>query len=401
MDEGKTKVALTGDVALELVAPYFRQAGYEVHGPDSPPLEEFAPDFIYDVTSHDAVLETEVPGFYDKRMSALAGCPYSVDGIRAIVDEFGWETVRSSRKALAVDADGTLWRGTLSEDGPDALAPFEDFQKALRELGEKGVPLVLLSKNDPFKIDWFTVCRANWRPKPDNLLEVCGEMNLSPDAFAFVDDSASERAEMSERLPDVAIAPFFGWDPAGSGQRQLARRLGEYFFADAGRTEEDLLRVRDYSANSLRKAFGGYLAGLGLWVKPSRAADGDLDRLAQMAAKTNQFNATTIRRTRAEFAALASSPEHAVFVFRAGDRFGEQGLVCYIVADLAARRITDFVMSCRAMGRTLEHFAANWVAKELGYAPDIDFRETERNAPFAEFLSKFRPGAKTFYSEAV
>ena len=113
----KVKVALTGDVALELVAQYFRVAGYDVHGPDSPPLAEFAPDFIYDVTSHDAVLSSEVPGFYDERMRRLAGCPYSADGLRAIVDEFCWETLRSPRKALAVDADGTLWRGVLSEDG--------------------------------------------------------------------------------------------------------------------------------------------------------------------------------------------------------------------------------------------------------------------------------------------
>ena len=397
--ERKPRVALTGDVALELLAPYFRAAGYDVHGPDSPPIEEFAPDFIYDVTSHDAVLEREVPGFRDDRMAALAGCPYSIDGIKAIVDEFRWETVRSPRKALAVDADGTLWKGTLSEDGRDALAPYAEFQEGLRELGDAGVPLVLLSKNDPFEIDWFAVCKANWCPKPENLAEACREMNLPPDAFAFVDDSASERAQMAEMLPGVAIAPFTGWDSAGSGQRQLVRRLKEYFFSDAGRTEEDRLRSRDYAANSLRKSFGGYLAGLGLWVKPSLATEADLDRLAQMAAKTNQFNATTKRRTREELADLVASPSHAVFAFRAGDRFGEQGLVCYVIADLAGRRITDFVMSCRAMGRTLERFVDGYVARQLGYVPEIDFAATPRNAPFAEFLRTRGDARETHYTE--
>ena len=397
----KTRVALTGNVALELIAPYFRAAGYEVHGPDSPPLEEFAPDFIYDVTSHDAALSSEVPGFFDDRLRTLAGCPYSIDGIKAIVDEFRWETVRSARKALAVDADGTLWKGVLSEDGADALVPYAEFQKGLRELGDEGVVLVLLSKNDPFEIDWFTACKANWRTKAENLAETSRELNLAPDAFVFLDDSASERAQMAEMLPEVVIAPFTGWDSAGSGQRQLVRRLKEYFFSGTGHTEEDRLRSRDYAANSLRKSFGGYLAGLGLWVKPSRATEADLDRLAQMAAKTNQFNATTIRRTREELAALVASPIHAVFVFRAGDRFGEQGLVCYVVVDLAERRVTDFVMSCRAMGRTLEHFVDGYVAGQLGYVPEIDFVATPRNGPFAEFLRTRGTGRQTHYSEVT
>ena len=57
------KVALTGDVALNLMAPYFREAGYEVYvpagfatwkqellDPDSG-LRRFNPDVVYDVTA--------------------------------------------------------------------------------------------------------------------------------------------------------------------------------------------------------------------------------------------------------------------------------------------------------------------------------------------------------------
>ena len=92
-DSPRVKVSLTGAVALELIAPYFREAGFDV-APQDAPLDEFRPDFVYDVTSHDEVLSKEVPGFYDRRMERLSGCPYSLDGIRAIVDEFRWETMR-------------------------------------------------------------------------------------------------------------------------------------------------------------------------------------------------------------------------------------------------------------------------------------------------------------------
>ena len=389
----KVKVSLTGAVALELMAPYFREAGFDV-APQDAPIDAFRPDFVYDVTSHDEVLSKEVPGFYDRRMERLSGCPYSLDGIRAIVDEFKWETMRSQRKVLAVDADNTLWDGILSEDGPDELEPFAEFQDGLKRLRDEGVVLVLLSKNDPFELDWFTLCKVNWAPKAGNLIEACRELNLGTDSVVFVDDNPYERAQMSAHLPEVAVAPF----PADmSHPQQFLRRLKEYFFSGAGQTEEDRLRAADY-ARRARASFpagasrSDYLDSLELWVKPALATEGDLDRLAQMAGKTNQFNATTIRRTREEFAELLANRDKRVFVFRAGDRFGEQGLVCYVVVDVPSRRITDFVMSCRAMGRTLEHFAYGHVCGQLGFVPTVDFVPTAKNAPFAAFLRDIEAG---------
>ena len=409
------KVALTGDVALEVIASYFRDSGYDVM-PQDVSMDAFRPDFVYDVTSHDGVLSREVPGFFDERMKALSGCGYSIDGIKAIVDEFGWLVSScaasgggSVRKVLAVDADNTLWTGILSEDGADALVPCREFQEGLAALRGDGVVIALLSKNDtiegtgaPVDTSLFAASKVNWAPKPGNLIEACRELNLSPDAVVFVDDNPHERAQMAAHLPEVAVAPWNGWTVASGGdvpvfeQRKLVRRLKEYFFSDAGLTDEDRLRAADYAAKVRREnarlefaTHDEYLESLGLWADPSEAAEGDLDRLAQMAGKTNQFNATTIRRTRDDFARLlaAGREKFRVFVFRAGDRFGAQGLVCYIVVDVASRRITDFVMSCRAMGRTLEHFALGHVEREMGFRPAIDFSPTAKNAPFAAFLS--------------
>ena len=426
--ESRCRVALTGDVALEVIASYFGDAGYDVM-PQDVSLDVFRPDFVYDVTSHDAVLSSEVPGFFDERMKALSGCKYSVDGIRAIVDEFSW-LVRSrsawrgvARKMLAVDADNTLWTGILSEDGADALVPCAEFQKGLARLRDDGIVLAVLSKNDriegtgaPVDASLFAAGRVNWAPKPGNLVEICRELRLSTDSVVFVDDNPHERAMMSSHLPDVAVAPWNGWNAAPGGdvsaleQRQLVRRLREYFFSGGALTEEDRLRSADYASERRREAErldfatkDQYLDALGLWVEPAEAAESDLDRLAQMAGKTNQFNATTIRRSREDFAGLlAAGPQRSrVFVFRAGDKFGEQGLVCYIVVDSAARRITDFVMSCRAMGRTLEHFALGHVAQVLGFMPEIDFSPTEKNAPFAAFLATVGNGLSTHYQRAA
>lgn len=413
----RPKIALTGNVALEVLASYFRDAGYDVMREDES-ADEFRPDYIYDVTAHDGVLADEVAGFRDERMARLSGCPYSLAGIRAIVEEFGWLVAAKNAKVLAVDADNTLWRGIVSEDGFDGVCPYPVFQAGLRVLRDAGVVLVLLSKNDPFvapklppvDLGLFACQKVNWAPKAGNLVEACRELNLGTDAVVFVDDNPHERAQMAAHLPEVAVAPWNGFAADGQerAERQLLRRLREYFFAAVGTTEEDRLRAADYArrAKTLlgERRFAShddYLEDLGLWVRPALATAGDLDRLAQMAGKTNQFNATTLRRTREDFERLlsASAGGMRVYVFRAGDRFGEQGLVCYLIVDVAARRVTDFVMSCRAMGRTLEHFALAYAERELGSPLAVDFVPTAKNQPFADFLASVPGGLKSHFRE--
>ena len=414
------KIALTGDVALELLAPYFRGAGHEVYVPagfatwrqelldECSGLRKFRPDLVFDVTAHDETLSREVEGFYDERMRKLASMPYSLAGIRAIEEEAEWAALAKPAKILAVDADNTLWAGILSEDGKDALVEYREFQRGLKALRSDGVLLVLLTKNDPadefmrsdmtLKDADFAVRRINWSPKAGNLSEACRELNLAPDSVVFVDDNPHERAQMAAHMPMVTVAPF----PQDMARpAQFLRRLREYFFSGMGKTDEDRLRAANYAARAACKvpdasSLDDYLNGLELRVSSSIASERDLDRLAQMAGKTNQFNATTLRRTRDEFSLLIADPAKRVFVFRTRDKFGEQGLVCYVVVDVPARRITDFVMSCRAMGRTLEHFAFAFVCKSLGFTPKVDFAPSAKNAPFRQFMESGMTG-RTYY----
>ena len=163
-----------------------------------------------------------------------------------------------------------------------------------------------------------------------------------------------------------------------------------------------LAKTDDGLDNEFSKA--DYLKTLELKVSPSLASDADIPRLAQMAGKTNQFNATTIRRTEDDFRGLLADRNRRVHVFRLSDRFGAMGIVCYVVADVTLCRITDFVMSCRAMGRTLEFFALHHVCAALGVEPSavgIDFRCTEKNAPFAAFLERIAAGDTATYCKGI
>ena len=396
-----------------------------------PPVRVVVPDI--------AALATETSGFWDERMRKLAAMPFSLAGLKAIEDEFFFaleaggprSCAAAPKKILAVDADNTLWNGIVSEDGADAVTPYVDFQKGLLALKARGVLLVLLSKNDPvgegraparpplaaalaradmpITLDDFSAVRVNWSPKPGNLLTVCRELNLGTDSVVFVDDNPHERAQMKAHLPEVAVPPF----PADlANPAQFLRRLERYFFASAGTTAEDRARAEMYRAEAARRDFArtlptvqDYLKGLHLTVRAARATADDVPRLAQMAGKTNQFNATTIRRSAEEMAELVADPAHRVWTFRAGDAFGEMGLVCYVIYGCATARITDFVMSCRAMGRTLEHFAVNYVRRELAAEglplAGIDCVPTAKNGPFRDFLSNLdlSHDALTWYDE--
>jgi len=337
-------------------------------------------------------------------------------------------------KVLAVDADNTLWNGIVSEDGAEAVEPYVSFQRGLLELKAKGVALVLLSKNDPpsggrspierafaredmpLSLGDFAFVSVSWEPKPGALLAAAKALNVGTDSFVFVDDNPHERAQMKAHLPEVMVVD--GVDARAADLMEgLAEELGASYFADAGRTEEDLLRAQRPAIvpapDDMAFSRGDYLKTLELKVSPSLAADADVPRLAQMAGKTNQFNATTIRRTEDEFRALLADASKRVYVFRLSDKFGEMGIVCYVVADVPTRTITDFVMSCRAMGRTLEFFAYRYVCEAIGTAAHlplsqdqpsggsqpikIDFRASEKNGPFAAFLERLARGETETY----
>ena len=126
-------------------------------------------------------------------------------------------------KVLAVDADNTLWKGIVSEDGAESVVPYAEFQCGLKALRERGVMLALLSKNDPpsggaspiekaFAREDMPLCLSdfafvgvNWEPKAGNLLAAAKALNVGVDSFVFVDDNMHERAQMKAHIQFCAL----------------------------------------------------------------------------------------------------------------------------------------------------------------------------------------------------
>ena len=294
----------------------------------------------------------------------------------------------SVKKVVAVDLDGTLWSGTVGEEGVDALVPNETLQRELKALKARGVLLVILSKNDErvalagldrqpvLGRDDFVSWRIGWESKAEGLASLAHELNLGAESFVFVDDSPAERLEMSVRLPDVTVASFPPCLTAYFPSRPLTdedRRKTEEYRSEAKR--QACLKVLERpTAAEIWRTLG---IGLNVW----ELADGDVPRVAQLSQKANQFNVRTQRRTEAEVRRLAA--EGLVVTARARDRFGDLGLIAYVA--VSGNEIVDWVMSCRAMGRGLEERIEAEVERLLAARGICEvtalWRSSGRNAP--------------------
>ena len=79
-------------------------------------------------------------------------------------------------------------------------------------------------------------------------------------------------------------------------------------------------------------------------------------RVAQLTQRTNQMNATSIRRTEAEILELERSGATCLAV-EVKDRFGNYGLTGAAIFRVAgaALVVDTFLASCRVLGRGVEH----------------------------------------------
>jgi FkbH-like protein len=106
------------------------------------------------------------------------------------------------------------------------------------------------------------------------------------------------------------------------------------------------------------------------------------------------MNMATRRLAQYELQQWAAQPDHLLLTFRVADRFGDSGLtgIVGLVFDGGTVRVTDFLLSCRVMGRHVEETMLH-VAVAHGRARGAaslvaDFTPTARNSPCLEFLRR-------------
>jgi len=310
-----------------------------------------------------------------------------------------WRIVNSApvKKVIAVDLDNTLWKGVVGED--DEIVPDVGFQTRLKALKDRGILLVALSKNNAADVEWFfgdepakgcVLCgrdfvarRIDWESKAENLVRIAAELNLGTDSFVFVDDNPAERLEMKARLPEVEVAEF--------------PPKVEAYFPERELTAEDRVRTEEYRAEAERRQLAAkcapedYLRELQIRTDIHLLREDEVARVAQLSQKANQFNVCTNRYTEDELRQIAADGGNLIVTAHAGDRFGDQGLVAYVIG--SGGEIIDWVMSCRVMNREIEYKVEAFFEEELrarGMAElRATWRRTGRNLPVEGLFESF------------
>lgn len=326
---------------------------------------------------------------------------------------------RPQKKVCVVDLDDTLWGGVLGEDGPDALQmadfgkgmAYRKFQRSLLELKRNGILLAICSKNNSEEVmavlrshpdcllrpEDFAHIEAGWGLKSEAIEKTAQRLGLGLDSFVFIDDSPMERAQVARALPSVEVLEF------PSDPLHLVRMLNEYSGFDSLRqTAEDRARAESYAQEAQRSSLRESAAspeefycslGLRLDVFPARVKQAD--RLHQLLTKTNQFNLTAERLSAEEFRGLLGDSDYLIVGLRVSDRFGDSGITGLAIIDKhqpAIWIVRNFLLSCRVIGRTVEHAFVAWLLNRaaMAGAERVQFQhvKTGRNQVARDFLEK-------------
>ena len=141
---------------------------------------------------------------------------------------------RTMYKAIILDLDDTIWKGSLAEDGIDVIkqnlrsndaAPFVTFMRFIQAMAkELGLYVAICSRNDieivqsaidkltenefPLKTQIDCIV-ANYNDKSKNIKAIAQRLSILTSACVFIDDNQIIRDEVRQNLPEVFVPD---WD---------------------------------------------------------------------------------------------------------------------------------------------------------------------------------------------
>tara|TARA_B110000971_G_scaffold35378_1_gene33429 strand:- start:7406 stop:20074 length:12669 start_codon:yes stop_codon:yes gene_type:complete len=316
---------------------------------------------------------------------------------------------RKPVKVFAVDADETLWGGIVGEDGVNGIRIEEEhiaLQEKLLEARSAGALLCLVTKNNssdiedafenrdmPIKIEHFSRVCASWDPKSESINQLSEDLSLGLESFVFIDDNPLECDEVLIGCPGIKVIQL----PAQAKRGSFLRHM--WLLDSQAKTEEDKRRVQMYTEelerSSAKKTIGDYskfLASLQVQIDTAAMAQSDIVRIAQLSDRTNQFNSSGVRFSDSQLNSLLTHPTQHVRRVIVSDKYGDYGLVGSILIEQSADIwvVPSFMLSCRVLGRGVEHSIIRKLAQEAKAVGArklvIEYTKLPRNSPVLGFL---------------
>ena len=323
------------------------------------------------------------------------------------------------KKLIILDLDNTLWGGILGDLGWKKInigghningEAYRDFQIKLKSLKNLGVQLAICSKNDEknalnaivknpnmvLKKSDFSAWRINWDDKAKNINEIVSELNLTNESVVFIDDNQAERERVKESLKGIMV-PDWPKDPSSYVER--LQNLGCFNLQYL--TYEDKNRTKFYQDEKIRKknkekfvSYDKWLISLKTKAHFEKVNEKNKKRILLLINKTNQMNLSTRRISEKELDKFTSDENCYLFSCKVQDKFGDMGLVGVVSFKVLANNIQvlDFILSCRAFGRSIEKSMLIKIIQILKKKKKdkITFRyiKTQKNKPCFNFLKE-------------
>lgn len=360
--------------------------------------------------------------FYSSLLWYSGGLRYASVGEKLIAEKIG-HILRSKYgmqyKCIVLDMDNTLWGGVLGEEGPEGVelaetlkgARYKDFQRVIRSMTEYGVILAAASKNNMADVQElfarntqmvldesdFVNLKIDWNPKANNIAQIAQELNIGLDSFVFIDDNPVERASVKESLPMVQVPDF----PQNTTKLPaFAKEVYDQYFLKLSITSEDAGKTKMYRADQERKLVekvavsqAAFLNSLHTRLVLRIDSLRDVNRIAQLTQKTNQFNVLTKRYQNEDILRLMNLPQYMVWGGSISDKFGDLGLSLVLILycpNESEAYIDTLLMSCRVMGRELEFQFLRYIAaylQEHGFKKIYAaYEKTQKNKPVENFF---------------
>nr|WP_246072358.1 HAD-IIIC family phosphatase [Catenovulum sediminis] len=360
-------------------------------------------------------LRYPVDDYYESNPELVATKPYTDKQYTALASNIFramFATLNPAVKVIILDCDNTLWQGICGEVGPHGIkvtAEFKMLQQFMLEQYQRGVLLCLCSKNNPqdvaavfeqqpdmvLQMKHIVAAKVNWQAKSDNIKALATELNLSLDSMVFIDDDDVQCAEVKAHCPAVLTLQV------PKRTQSIPHFLQHIWSLDEKPGETDgLQRTEFYQQNQQRKnlqqshqSLGSFIEGLALNIKVERLMPQDLARASELSLRTNQFNFTTRRYYENDIKQYLNNRQKSAWIVTVSDRFGDYGQVGLMFGQINQRylTLTDFMLSCRAMGRGVEYAMIRALA-EYAYNNDctdieLQFVASSRNLPAKQFLT--------------
>jgi thioester reductase-like protein/FkbH-like protein len=377
---------------------------------------------VYCIASNEWSQLYPVPEIFDAVQDQLGHIPYTEDFFLAMATLLTRRIMRVRQpivKVVVADCDNTLWKGIIGEDGVENIVLTEGhlaLQEKLQALALSGVLVCLCSKNDEAAIDEYFATRTdsvlkrehivarriNWEPKSVNIRSLAAELNLGLDAFVFLDDNEVECAEVRAHCPEVLTiqVPHSDGDFAAYIENLWLLDVLKVAAPDSDRTQQYLMNAQRKEMQGQFSDYAAFLDSLQIRIDFAPLDKDNLARAAQLALRTNQFNATTHRRTEPELENL-SKAGCSIFLVSVTDRFGAYGIVGMMILEEMQEhiRVETFLLSCRVLGKGVEQemlrFAGRFANERNKDRVVFEYLQTPKNTPVFSFLNKLgaRPEA--------